>query len=265
MNATPIITLLTDFGTRDGYGAAMKGVILDLVPHVTIVDAGHEIPPHDVAAAAWALAQYAFFFPKGTIHVAVVDPGVGSNRQGLIAQAGGHIFIAPDNGTLHWVSKSAAGFDAQVIRPNIHRPSGRSHTFDGRDVFANVAGRLASGYESIAQLSDPATELVVPEWGRVRSEGGAIVGEIIDIDHFGNAITSIHRHHVEQAGWRRALIQVGKTKLTHVNTTYSDVPASTPLALIGSHDHLEIAVCLGSAAKVLGLRRGDSVKVSEHA
>lgn len=256
-----IITLLTDFGSGDGYAAAMKGVILDLCPQVNLVDAGHHVLRHDVAAGAWALAQYAFFYPRGTIHVGIIDPGVGSDRHGLIACCGGQIFVAPDNGLLHWVSRSAAGFEAHVIRPDVHRPEGCSSTFHGRDVFANVAGRLATGYEQIKDLTTPAEELVVPQWGQVRSEGETLVGEVIHVDHYGNVITSFHRSHLEGSGWSDYQIRIGGGVIRTIHETYNEVKRGRPLALIGSHGHLEIAVYKGSAAEAMNLKRRDPVTI----
>jgi S-adenosylmethionine hydrolase len=224
-----------------------------------VVDAGHHVPRHDIAAGAWALAQYAFLYPRGTIHVAVVDPGVGSERHGLIAGCGGQVFVAPDNGLLTWVSRSAAGFEAHVIRPDVHRPEGCSHTFHGRDVFANVAGRLATGYEAIKDLATPAEELVIPQWGHVRSEGNTLVGEVIHIDHYGNVITSFHRSHLERSGWKEFHVRIGGGVISTIHQTYNEVQRGRPLALIGSHDHLEIAVYKGSAAEAMKLHRKDPV------
>ncbi len=257
----PIITLLTDFGGRDGYVAAMKGVILDLVPNGIVVDASHDIPAQDIQAGAWALSQYAYCYPEKTIHVAVIDPEVGTSRDALIATAGNQIFIAPNNGLLHWVSSSAAGFEVRRIRGDVHRPGDTSSTFHGRDVFAYVAGRLARGLDSIEELSEPVEELVVPNWGEVRSEGGGLVSTVIHVDHFGNLITGIHREHLKQFGKNNIMVVAGDGTLSRLHRTYGDVPAGMPLALIGSHDHLEIAVALGSAREVMGIGRGDRIVV----
>lgn len=262
----PIITLLSDFGYADGYAAAMKGVILDLAPRAVVVDAAHGIPPQDVQAGAWVLAQYAFYFPPGTIHLAVVDPGVGTDRDALVARAGGQIFVAPGNGLLHWVSRTAAGFDVRRIRDSVHRDGEVSSTFHGRDIFAYTAGLIARGPDPIEALTAPVEELFVPGWGEVRSEGGGVAGVVVHIDRFGNLITGIHRRHVESIGSRRLLIQAGQETLDEtldgLRKTYQQVPHGSPLALIGSHDHLEIAVSGGSAALKMGLRRGDRVAVS---
>ena len=259
----PIITLLSDFGTQDGYVAAMKGVILDLVPHAVLVDAGHDIRRHDVQAAGWALAQYAFTYPGKSIHIAVVDPGVGTSRELLLATAGEQYFLAPNNGLLYWVSRSASGFTVQRIREKVHRPEGKSATFHGRDILAYAAGRLASGFDTVERLTEPLEELVVPDWGEVRSEGNALVGEVIHVDHFGNVITNLHRNHVERTGWRRPTVRAGGGTISGIRRTYGDVRRGEPLALFGSHDHLEVAVSCGSAAESMGLRRGDPITVQE--
>jgi len=257
----PIITLLTDFGTRDGYVAAMKGVILDIVPNAVLVDAGHDVQAHDIQAAGWALAQYAFTFPAGTLHLAVVDPGVGSSRDLLVATASNRIFLAPNNGLLHWVTRSAAGFSVHRIRDDICRPEGKSTTFHGRDILAYAAGRLARGFDTIDSMTEPLEELVIPDWGEVRSQGGMLVGEVIHVDRFGNLITNVQRPHLQETRWRTLTIQAGGGIISGIQKAYSDVRRGEPLALFGSHDHLELAVNRGSAAESMGLKRGARVLV----
>ena len=257
----PIITLLSDFGTSDGYAAAMKGVILDVVPNAILVDAAHDIRAHDIQAASWALAQYAFTFPEGTTHIAVVDPDVGTDRDLLVATAGGHTFFAPNNGLVHWISRSAAGFEVRRIRDDVSRPEGKSNTFHGRDVLAYAAARLARGFDSIDSITEPLQELVMPQWGEVRSRGEGLEGEVIHVDRFGNLITNIHRTYLEQAGWKEVALEAGAGTISNLCKTYGDVLPGEPLVLIGSHDHLEIAVCHGSAASAMGLKRGAKVIV----
>ena len=259
--AGQLITLLTDFGTRDGYAAAMKGVVLQLCPRATIIDAGQDVSRYDAAAGAWALAQYAFLYPPGTIHIAVVDPGVGTDRHALIGLGGGQIFVAPDNGLLHWVRQNGPGFEARVIRSGIHRPEGVSNTFHGRDLFAHVAGRLAGGDDRIEDVSDPATEIVIPPWGQVRSEGDLLIGEVVHVDHYGNVITSFRAHHIKRAGWNGFVVCVGGSRIHSLLRTYGEAPPGQPIALIGSHDHVELAIRQDSAAQRMGLKRGDSVSI----
>lgn len=257
----PILTLMSDFGGDDGYAAAMKGVILAACPHAVLVDATHDIPPHDIKAAAWALGQYASLYPGNTIHLAVVDPGVGTDRDILLAEAAGQVFLAPNNGLLHWISRRESGFDVRRLKRNVHRPQGVSATFHGRDVIAHAAGRLAAGLDDADALTEAVDEFVVPNWGEVISERGGIKGQIIHVDHFGNCITSIHRTHLETMTGRPIAIVVGGGELNRVHRTYGDVAAGEPLALIGSHDHLEIAIARGSAAADMRLARGEDVLV----
>jgi hypothetical protein len=257
----PIVTLLTDFGDSDGYVPAMKGIVLGVVPHAVLVDAAHTIPPHDIKAASWVLAQYAFSYPAKTIHIAVVDPGVGTKRDILVATAGGQLFFAPNNGLLHWVSRRASGFQVWRLKKSIHRPEEVSATFHGRDIIAYAAGRLAGELDDVEALTEPIEELVVPAWGDVISERGGIKGQIIHIDRFGNCITSIHRTHLETLMGRGIVIEVGEGTLKRMHRTYGDVRAGSPLAIVGSHDNLEIAISRGSAEQDMNLSRGDDVRV----
>ena len=169
----PIITLLSDFGTSDGYAAAMKGVILDVVPNAILVDAAHEIRAHDIQAASWALAQYAFTFPEGTTHIAVVDPDVGTDRDLLVATAGGHTFFAPNNGLVHWISRSAAGFEVRRIRDDVSRPEGKSNTFHRR---ASTSGPMAPCRVSRARCSRLRGSTPGPRIRQYRFDHGTIAG-----------------------------------------------------------------------------------------
>lgn len=257
----PIITLLTDFGMSDGYVAAMKGVILEIVPDAILIDAGHDLQAHDVQAASWVLAQYAFSYPDGSIHIAVVDPQVGTNRDLVVASAGGHLFFAPNNGLLHWISRNTAGFEVSRILDHVCRPEGKSNTFHGRDVLAYAAGRIASGFETLESITEPLEEFEIPAWGEVRSRGDALEGEIIHVDRFGNMISNIHRTYLEQVAWNNISVQVGEGRISNLSAAYADVMPGEPLVLVGSHDYLEIAVYHGSAARSMGLKRGAKVVV----
>ena len=258
---SPIITLMSDFGDDDGYVAAMQGVMMETCPNAVLVDATHGIPPHDIKAASWVLSQYAFHYPEKTIHIAVVDPGVGTDRDILLAGAGGQIFLAPNNGLLHWISRRASDFDVRRIKPDVHRPEGVSATFHGRDIMAYAAARLARGLDDMHTLTEAVDEFVVPNWGEVISQRGGIKGQIIHVDHFGNCITSVHRTHLDTMTGRSIVIEIGRGELNRLHRTYGDVAAGEPLALIGSHEHLEIAVARGSAAADMQLARGDEVLV----
>lgn len=258
----PIITLLTDFGGGDGYVAAMKGVLLDHVPHAVLVDAGHEIPAYDIQAAAWALGQYAFLYPPGTVHVVVVDPGVGTARAGVVAELDGRLFIAPDNGVLHWVRGAAEEVSLGRILDDVHRPGVKSSTFHGRDVFAYVAGRLATRPYAVKEVTEAMDALTAPSWADVRRDGDQVLGEVIHVDRFGNLITNIREVDLEQVGPRPLMIDAGRWSFGALHAAYGDVHPGQPLALIGSHGHVELAVHCGNARELIGLRRGDPVRIS---
>jgi S-adenosylmethionine hydrolase len=255
-----LVTMLTDFGTADGYAAAMKGVLLAAAPAATVVDAGHDVPPQDIQSAAWALYQYWRYYPEGTIHVAVVDPGVGTERRALLVEAEGRILLAPDNGLLTWIIQTAGRLRLHAIRPQTHRPGDVSATFHGRDVFAHVAGRLAAG-AAIAELAEPLNEVTMPDWAAVEVGPSALRGRIVHVDRFGNLITSITRLHLERAGWAAMTIHVGSCAIPRISRTYGDVQPGMVVALIGSSGHLEMAIRDGSARERIGAARGDAVRV----
>lgn len=264
MNATqPLVTLLTDFGGRDGYVAAMKGVVVSLAPHARVLDAAHDVPPQDVQAAAWTLLQYWSLYPVDTIHVAVVDPGVGTDRKGLVVEADQRILIVPDNGLASLVLEQAYEKRVHTIRPDIHRPGILSATFHGRDVFAYVAGLLASRSRPLAELTVPAGDVVHPCWARPQSTSTRIEGEVIYVDHFGNLITNIPRAHMPDAEWAIATVRLGAKIVTRVHHTYADVTTGGILALFGSSNTLEIAVNAGSAQNQLHSGRGTRVVVEK--
>jgi len=238
----PIITLTTDFGTRDGYVGAVKGVIKRMSPDATIVDIAHDIPRGDIAHAAWVLRTSAPEFPQWTIHMVVVDPGVGGMRQGVIVDAGYQRYVGPDNGVfsylevdnVHAIQKTA------LLAPKI------SSTFHGRDIFAYVAGRLAGGYKP--PDFGKATRLIgTLPWGR-RPEG---IGRIIHIDVYGNLISDLPAR--EAGGY----VMIG-TRRVAVVRTYEDVATGELLAYVGSAGTIEIAIRDGRADS-LGFARGSKI------
>jgi S-adenosylmethionine hydrolase len=251
------VTLTTDFGFRDGYAGAMKGVVLSLAPAATLVDITHGVPPHDVAAGAVALAQAAPLFPAGTIHVAVVDPGVGGARADLLVEAGEHFFVGPDNGVLSLAAR--AGRRIYRIEAPAFRREPVSPTFHGRDVFAPTAGRLAAGAR--ATEAGPAVDAMVELAPPVVSRRGAeIEGHVIHVDAFGNLITSLGAEHVPAD----ASIEVeGAGGVYHpvLGRTFSDVATGALVAYLGSGGQLEIARRNGSAAAHVGAERGSIVRV----
>jgi S-adenosylmethionine hydrolase len=253
----PIVTFTTDFGSRDGYAGAMKGVVLSLAPAATVVDVTHGVPPQDVAAGAVALAQAAALFPLGTIHVAVVDPGVGGARADLLVEAGGSFFVGPDNGVLSLATR--AGRRIYRIEAPAFRREPVSPTFHGRDVFAPTAGRLAAGVPAAdaGPLIGEMIELGTPVVSR---RVGQVEGHVIHVDAFGNLITSLGAEHVPAD----ASIEVeGTGGVFHpvLARTFSDVAAGALVAYLGSGGQLEIARRNGSAAAYVGAERGSIVRV----
>jgi S-adenosylmethionine hydrolase len=246
MTMRPIITLLTDFGTADGYVGEMKGVLLSQAPNAEIVDITHDIPAQDVESARLVVARVWRRFPDGTVHVVVVDPGVGSARAALAIASGGRFLVGPDNGVL---SPALLLGDARVVALSI--PAGASATFHGRDVFAPAAAMLARG-ESIDALGQMANAPVIrrtPE--PTRRDDGTLDGEVIAIDRFGNAITNL-------VGLRGGTIGLG-AMLIPVRHTYAEVLRGAPVAVVGSTGFIEVAVRDGDAASTLGLSRGSKV------
>lgn len=238
-----LITLLTDFGTADGYVAEIKGVLHSLAPEASVVDLTHEIPPHDIEFARLTVARYWRRFPPHTVHLVVVDPGVGTSRAALAVQSDGRLLVGPDNGVL---SPALLVGDAQAVSLPIS-PSA-SRTFQARDVFSPAAAALANG-ATLASLGVPHPEPLVRRTREaVRRDDGAVLGEVIAIDRFGNAITNL-------VGVRSGVVAAAGRPIP-VRQTYADVSVEAPVALIGSSGLLEIAVRDGSAAATLGLERG---------
>lgn len=260
MAARRMVTLLSDFGEMDGYVAAMKGVIASLAPDAEIVDGSHWIPPQDVQAASWVLGQYWSVYPEGTIHVAVVDPDVGTDRAVLLMQAGGHSFLVPDNGLIAWVMEQVGGGTCYRLRPETHRPGEVSATFHGRDIFAYAAGMLAAGVRP-SELGDPVTRILMPPWTKVEVLPDRVVGQIVHVDRFGNLVTNLFRKYFQGAGWGSFVVQSGPFANIALRRTYADVPKGEILCLFGSAGSLEISVSGGSAAQQSPLVRGMAVTV----
>lgn len=245
--AGPVITLLSDFGTADGYVAEMVGVLLSLAPEARIITVSHEIPPQDIVRARLTLSRYWRRFPRGTVHLVVVDPGVGTARAALAVESDGRFLVGPDNGVL---SPAIALPDSVVVELDV--PGGASPTFQGRDVFAPTAARLARG-EPLAVLGRRhRSSIVVRTPVPLRDDDGVVSGEVISIDRFGNAITNLELAPADTivvAGWVIPVVR-----------TFADVEVGRTCALVGSAGLLEVAVRDGSAAKVLGLKVGTPVE-----
>lgn len=257
----PVIALLTDFGGRDHYAGAMKGVALGICPDATLVDISHEVPAHDVLAAALELSAAYRYFPSGTIFLVVVDPGVGSWRRGLAAEAGDYRFVAPDNGVLsivfdeHPPRRVVELTERRYARPSVSR------TFEGRDRFAPAAAWLAKGIELTA-LGRPAGAVCRLEVPQPRETASGLEGEVVRVDRFGNLITNIDRRTFEKlAAADRLSIRVGAHQVSTVVSTYADASPGELCALVGSTEHLEIAASGANAAVAIGAGRGTTVYV----
>lgn len=256
-----IITLTTDFGTRDPYVAEMKGVILDLARSVQLVDVSHEIEPQQIAEAALTLEGLAAAFPPGTIHLAVVDPGVGTDRRGLVIDTGSQRFVGPDNGLFTAVLARPGWQAFELAAPQLRRAT-VSRTFHGRDIFAPAAAHLALGVPP-ERFGVPVSDPVRLPWPEARPVAGGMAGAVIHVDRFGNLVTSIDaprvRAIVGAAG--RGTVRIAGRAVPVVGT-YAELPPRGAGALVGSRDRLEVVVRDGSAAVTLRARRGTPVLLS---
>ena len=244
-----VITLLTDFGTADYFVGAMKGVILSINPKAVIVDITHEIPAQDVAAGAFTLLAAYDTFPKGTIHVAVVDPGVGSARRPIVVRAADHLFVGPDNGLFTHIYDRTPGLEAFHITASEYFRQPVSTTFHGRDIFSPVAAALSNGVKPSSfgpRISDP-VRLPNPN-----------TPAIIHIDHFGNLITNITRDQ-----FKGTKLAIDDRVISSFRKFFGEAPGDEPFLIWGSAGLLEIAVNGGSAAQALGVKRGDEVRILE--
>lgn len=250
------VTLLTDFGTVDGYVAAMKGVLAALAPEAHVEDASHDIPPGDVRAAAWALDGYWQLYPPGSVHVVVVDPGVGTERRALVVSAAGRCFVGPDNGVFSRVLRAVPDAGVYALRipaDTMHRISA---TFHGRDVFAPAAADLVRGAEPASMGESVADPIVIVDREPAR-DGGVIRGVVAHVDRFGNLVTNVPGSWVAAD----ATVRIGSAT-AKVVATYGDVEAGELLALTGSRGLLEVAVRNGSAAERLWTSRELEVHIT---
>ena len=253
-----IVTLTTDFGTRDSYVAQVKGVLLSRCADLRIHDLTHEIAAHDVVEGALFLAGAVPTFPAGTVHVAVVDPGVGSERRPIAAEVSGQRVVCPDNGLLTLLAR-AQPIEAvhELTSPQLRREP-VSATFEGRDVFAPAAAHLACG-GAIADLGPAVSDIaLLPLPEPERTEGG-VRGEVMHVDRFGNVITNVHASMLRDALDHGRVDAAGRE--LPMLRTYADAASGAPLALVGSSGYIEVAVREGSAAETLGLRRGSPLLV----
>jgi S-adenosylmethionine hydrolase len=256
----PIITLTTDFGTRDWFVGAMKGAILSVCQEAQVIDITHEISAGDIRAGAFALAASYRYFPSGTVHVAVVDPGVGGSRAAIAMKSSDYFFVGPDNGVLALaLAEEKITAIHRLENPHFfHHPVSR--TFHGRDVFGPVAAYLCGG-TPIAKFGPAVSELVKLDWPQPESGGGTIRGRVVHIDRFGNAITNVRTDLLRQFNESRLCLSLGRRTLHGLGAFYQSVPPGKPVALAGSHGFLEIAVNGGSAFRLLGLKIGSRLVI----
>lgn len=260
-----LITLLTDFGDQDSFVSSMKGVILTINPHATLVDLSHHVPPHSVEDASYLLKSCYRYFPNGTVHVAVVDPGVGSARRAITVKSARYFFLAPDNGVLSYIFDDEQPVEVREIDQRKFRRESPGRTFDGRDLFAPAAARLAKQepFESYGPvIGDYQTfPIAQPHW-----EQATLVGEIVYVDRFGNLISNLTQQHFEEvrlvAKGRQLSILIGKRIIEGLVESYSEGMAEKPTALINSDGKLEVFLKEASAADLLQMGRGARIEVS---
>jgi S-adenosylmethionine hydrolase len=257
------ITLLTDFGTTEGEHTVMKGVIWRILPGAHIADLSHDIAPQNIREAALVLDRTAHYFPPETVHVVVVDPGVGTERRPIAACFGDYFFVGPDNGVCTPLLERAEREDASVEIVHLDKPEywleNVSPIFHGRDIFAPCAGHLASGVP-LAELGSPIGEIVRYHVPRPTLDGDTIRGEVMHIDHFGNLIANIHREEVEPL--RPVRIELAGRKIQGLVRAFGERDPGTLVALYSPRDYLMVAVTNGNAAARLGVRVGDMIVVT---
>jgi S-adenosyl-L-methionine hydrolase (adenosine-forming) len=257
-----MITLTSDFGLKDPYVAEMKGVILTITPEAILIDITHQIEKFNVRAAAFALASAASYFPDGTVHLAVVDPGVGTDRRAIVIQTKKSCFVGPDNGILVLAGRNQGIQHVYQLTNPKFMLSKISGTFHGRDIFAPAAAYLDRGINPAdfgPEIADPVT----PKFAEVKINSGSLTGEVLDVDSFGNVITNINEKDV--AGMEGKTLNIELTRATlkiPFRKTYASAKPKEPLLLIGSHGFLELALNQASAAQKFHEKAGDKIKVS---
>jgi S-adenosyl-L-methionine hydrolase (adenosine-forming) len=254
------VTLLTDFGTVDWFVGVMKGVIATIAPTSSIVDLTHQIPPGDIRAGAFALTASCRFFPRGTVHVAVVDPGVGSDRKAIAVQTADYLFVGPDNGVLSWALQRESIRSIHALENKARFLKPLSRTFHGRDIFAPVAAHLSRGL-AIEKLGPDRNDFVRLEWPQIRRTERTVRGEIIYVDRFGNVITNLDAATLSASKGTRAHVFTRGKRLCPLAPFYQSVGRDKPVGVLGSSGFLEIAVNDGNASKQLKLGVGSKVEV----
>lgn len=264
LKARPVITLTTDFGLADHYAGAMKCVIAGICPDAQIIDITHEIAPADLISGAYTIAQAAAFSPPETIHVVVVDPGVGTARKAIAVRSNGQTFIAPDNGVLSLAVPKGSGGVRQLTNPDLFLPN-ISNTFHGRDIFAPSAAHLAAGDIAWESAGPELAEFIaLPNLEPCRESAASWKGIVLSVDRFGNVITNFPKTLV-LADSQRFTLAIKTHVINQFHTTFGEVKGSEIFAYIGSSGYLEAAINRGSAASTLGVAPGDSVTLELYA
>jgi S-adenosylmethionine hydrolase len=258
----PIITLLTDFGTKDHYVASMKGVILSINPRCPLIDITHQVSPHDIREGAFILANAYSHFPKGAIHLAVVDPGVGGARRPLLLVTENYFFVGPDNGLFTMISRKESVRQIIALENRKFHLADISTTFHGRDIFAPAAAHLSTGVKPSA-LGHKIDSLKKLEFKGSFIKGGKLLGEIVHVDTFGNLVSNIDEGGlIRVIQGRPFVIRVGREMIRGLKKGYWEGKRDEPIALLGSGGYLEISVREGNAQKVLKMKRGDLIEIS---
>ena len=259
--AGPIITLTTDFGLQDYYVSAMKAVMLGISPSSRFIDISHDVPPHDVMAAAWILNNSAFLFPERTVHLTVVDPGVGTTRRPVALKVNNQFFVGPDNGLFTLVTQDYDYEAVELTNKDYWATTRTSSTFHGRDIFAPVAAHLAEDGD-LHKLGEPIDELYKYKWAIPVADRDGVQGWIIHIDHYGNLITNIGEQLIkDHIGDGNYNIYVGNTKIREIVDTFASVSQGEPAAYIGSSGMLEIAINKGNAKQMLDIEKGSPINI----
>lgn len=255
-----ILTLTTDFGLQDYYVSAMKGVILEYAPDARMVDISHEIPSQDIMAGSWVLRNSAMLFPPGTVHLVVIDPGVGTPRKPVALQIEDQYFVGPDNGIFSLLTEEY-DFEAVELTNRSFWRTQTSNTFHGRDIFAPVAAHLLNDAE-FSDLGKPLEDLETYRWAVPIADKDGIQGWVIHIDKFGNLITNISASLIgDVVNDKSTKLYVGNTILDEITHTFGSVAEGEPVAYIGSAGMLEVAINKGNAAEMLGVHKGAQISL----
>jgi S-adenosylmethionine hydrolase len=252
----PIVTLTTDFGLSDHYVGVMKGVILGICPGAQLVDIAHEVTTYAIGEAAFTIAQAYRYFPAGTAHLVVVDPGVGSPRRPIVVEAAGQLFVGPDNGVFGMIF-AGEKHEVRLIQNRKYFRELVSHTFHGRDIFAPVAAHLAAGVEA-SLIGEVLDNYIRPSFERPRqTDPRSWAGEILKVDHFGNVITNFKADDFP----RLEVLGVGEARACRLVRSYAEAQTGELVVIAGSSGYLEVSMNQDSAAKKIGCRSGDACQI----